>query len=232
MIALQRMEKRNDSNDGFLVFCDFDGTISTVDVVDAFLESFAAPEWTEIEKRWRNREIGSRECLDLQIAEVRALGRDEMDRFLADIRIDPGFADLARAIEPGELTILSDGFDLFIRSALARAGLGGIPFFANHLEWQAGERPRAEFPYQDPRCPMATGSCKCRLAEQQAGGRPYVYIGDGQSDFCIAGRADMVLAKGRLARFCEDEDIPHVEFETLRDLGRLLPPGAEVRRAR
>ena len=35
-----------------IVFCDFDGTITQVDVTDQILDQFAHPSWREIEQEW------------------------------------------------------------------------------------------------------------------------------------------------------------------------------------
>ena len=202
------------------VFCDFDGTITKHDVVDAFLDAFAAPEWLEIEALWRNMKIGSMECLERQMRCVPPISQKEMTEFLDDIEIDPYFVDFARSFTKGRITILSDGFDFFIQSVLDREGLTGIRHFSNHLVWRPDEAPRAEFPHFEPLCKTAAGTCKCRATKAFAPGRPFTYIGDGQSDFCVTREAAVVLAKGKLAHFCRDEKIPYVEFHTFQDISR------------
>ena len=200
------------------VFCDFDGTITKHDVVDLFLDAFAAPEWLEIEALWRNMKIGSKECLERQIACVPPLSQKEMTEFLGDIEIDPHFLEFARSFTKGRITILSDGFDFFIQSVLDRYDLRGIRHFSNRLVWRPGEAPRAEFPHFEPLCKTASGTCKCKAAGEFAEGRGFLYVGDGQSDFCVSREADLVLAKGKLAHFCRDEGIPYSEFHTFQEV--------------
>ena len=202
------------------VFCDFDGTITKHDVVDAFLDAFAAPEWLEIEASWREMKIGSKECLERQVRCVPPLGQKEMTEFLDGIEIDPHFLEFARSFSQGRITILSDGFDFFIQSVLDRHGLRGIRHFSNRLVWRPGEAPRAEFPHAEPLCKTGSGTCKCRMTETLAPGRGFLYVGDGQSDFCVSRKADLVLAKGKLAHFCRDEGIPFSEFHTFQDVSR------------
>jgi 2-hydroxy-3-keto-5-methylthiopentenyl-1-phosphate phosphatase len=202
------------------VFCDFDGTITKHDVVDLFLDAFASPEWLEIEALWRNMKIGSKECLERQIRCVRPISLKEMTEFVDEIEIDPHFLEFARTFAKGRITILSDGFDAFIQGVLDKHELRGIRHFSNRLVWSPGEAPRAEFPHFQPLCKTAAGTCKCKAAADFAPGRGSVYVGDGQSDFCVAPEADMVLAKGKLAHFCRDEGIPFVEFHTFQDVSR------------
>ncbi len=48
-------------------------------------------------------------------------------------------------------------------------------------------------------------------------------IGDGQSDFCLAGTADYVFAKDQLIEHCRINGIPHAAISDLRGARALLP---------
>ena len=50
------------------------------------------------------------------------------------------------------MKIVSDGFDRVVGAALQEAGLS-VPFFANKLEWQGGDRWRLAFPHAQRRLP-------------------------------------------------------------------------------
>jgi hypothetical protein len=71
--------------------------------------------------------------------------------------------------------------------------LRGIRYFSNKLVWAPGGAPRAEFPNFDPLCKTASGTCKCSLARALSAGRKFLYVGDGQSDFCISRAASLVM---------------------------------------
>ncbi len=53
-----------------IIVCDFDGTITQVDVTDLVLAQLAHPSWREVEQEWALGLIGSRECLERQVALV------------------------------------------------------------------------------------------------------------------------------------------------------------------
>jgi 2-hydroxy-3-keto-5-methylthiopentenyl-1-phosphate phosphatase len=203
------------------VLLDFDGTISKVDTTDLLLERFAAPAWHDIEDEWKAGRIGSRECMLRQIDLVRATPA-EMDAFIATVEIDPGFrgfVDRFRGMGHA-LMVLSDGLDRTIRTVLDRAGID-IPYFANHLQWLGGDRWRLTFPHARSTCSTLAGNCKCGFAE----GGPRVLnilVGDGRSDFCLAERADLVLAKGSLLKHCRANDLPHYGFDTFEEATTLL----------
>jgi 2,3-diketo-5-methylthio-1-phosphopentane phosphatase len=212
------------------VLVDFDGTISKVDTTDLLLERFAAPAWRDIEEEWKAGRIGSRECMVRQIDLVRATPA-EMDAFIATVEIDPGFAGfvlLFRGLGHA-LTVLSDGLDRTIRTVLDRADID-LPYFANHLQWLGGDRWRLTFPHAKGTCATLAGNCKCSFAEA----RPReitIMVGDGRSDFCVAERADLVLAKGSLREHCRGKDLPHYGFENFDEAAALLARWLDARGA-
>src|SRR5205085_393273 len=124
-----------------VVFLDFDGTISRVDVVDAILDRYADPEWLRVEQDWKAGKIGSRACLAEQMALVLA-PRADLDARLATIEIDPGFVPLLEACDAAAIRahIVSDGFDYCIARILAQVPdryqtlLDGVTVCASHLE--------------------------------------------------------------------------------------------------
>jgi len=210
---------------GWVIQCDFDGTISLRDVTDALLERFGRPGWLDLEARWVAGEIGSAECMAGQVALLEA-SPAELDGFLDGLAIDPHFAAFAAAARRLSipLEVVSDGLDHVIRRILQRHGLSGFTVLANHLV-QAGERQwRLTSPHAAAACVGACGTCKCALLANQAQGRrKTLLVGDGRSDFCVAGQADFVLAKGKLVDYCVRHGIAHAEFDTFEDaLARML----------
>ncbi len=196
------------------VFVDFDGTIAPVDTTDLLLERFAQAEWMAIEEEWKAGRIGSRECLVRQIDLVRA-SPAEMDDFVARIDIDPGFDEFIELcrLHAHAVTVVSDGLDRTVGSVLNRHGYGNLAFRANHLSWLGDDRWRLSFPHARSDCRALSGNCKCQFADA-AVGHVRVVVGDGRSDFCVAERADLVLAKSALARHCRTNDLPHIAIST------------------
>lgn len=200
---------------------DFDGTIASVDTTDQLLERFAAPAWRDIEEDWKEGRIGSRECMVRQIDLVRA-SQEEMDEFIAGIEIDPEFpifAELCTRLGHS-ITVVSDGLDRTVQTVLRRHGLE-LSYCANHLEWRGDDRWRLTFPHARSDCQSLSGTCKCGFIGQS----PHelsIVVGDGRSDFCIAGRADLVLAKGALLDHCVEAALPHAAFADFSEATEIL----------
>lgn len=201
---------------------DFDGTISCQDTTDRILERFAAPGWEEIEADWATGRIGSRECMERQVALLR-VSPDVFDTFAATLEIDWGFAAFVRLCQRRNIpvTVVSDGLDRTIRILLRRAGLGSLPVVANHIEPIGGDRWKLSSPYAAPGRACASGTCKCRVASGLS--RPLtLLVGDGRSDFCLAGEADLVFAKKSLLAHCRENGIPHRPFTSFSEAIALL----------
>jgi len=191
------------------VYVDFDGTIAPSDPTDNVFDRFCDPAWREIEREWQQGLRTARDCMASQVDLLRATP-EALDRLLRTFPIDPhfpGFVELCRRWRL-QVVVVSDGMDRVVRQVLQAAGLK-LPFFANRLQWLGGERWRLDFPFARSDCAAALGNCKCGHGLRAGGGPIQIAVGDGRSDFCLAGRSHLVLAKGQLAVHCRSEKIPH-----------------------
>jgi 2-hydroxy-3-keto-5-methylthiopentenyl-1-phosphate phosphatase len=206
-----------------IIFCDFDGTITEIDATDQILSQLAHPSWREIEQEWVRGTIGSRECLERQMALVTA-SEAELNALIDSIPVDPTFAAFYGWTRKRRtpLYIVSDGFESVIRRVLGKAGLGGrLAFrgrvFASALQWKDG-RLEARFPNADAYCSHGCATCKVAVMKKLAGGAFKIFIGDGLSDRFAAEAADLVYAKGQLLAYCRDHEIKARPFETIAEI--------------
>lgn len=190
------------------VLCDFDGTITQHDVTDNLLRRFGTVGWREIEAQWEAGLIGSRHCMTQQIG-LLDMSLPDLIGVLQTIVLDRGFVpflDVAYA-RGMPVEILSDGLAEAIQFILVRHGIHQVPVYANRLI-QRGERSwELITPYSHAGCAPDSAHCKCARLRNLS--TRVLYIGDGSSDFCIAGHVDFVLAKGRLADYCQANGIAH-----------------------
>jgi len=208
------------------VISDFDGTISRRDIGHHFFGAFI-PErarWLELLEQWRLGLISSKECLEQEIARVRA-DREDLDTFIDGEGLDPYFKDFIDFCDRRkyEVIIASDGLDYYIERLLTRFGLGFLLFNANHLILDETELRGIEFPHYNTMACTRCGNCKrAHLENLRREGYHTVYIGNGYSDRCPAEHADLVMAKGELLDHCRAQKIEYVPFENFRDIERDL----------
>ena len=202
------------------IVCDFDGTITPTDVIDNVLQRFAGPEWETIEQQWLDGHIGSRECLSLQLALIKATP-SELLAYFDSVEIDPDFPDFVDHVMGlgASIEVVSDGIEQGIARILSRNYVTLLPILANRLRQVDQDSWRIDFPYASDACRAAAGNCKCRSTPRN---KRVLVIGDGKSDMCVASTADFVFAKGSLARYCEANNIPHARFDTFAEVPALL----------
>lgn len=198
------------------VLVDFDGTIVPGDVTDHIMASFAGPEWLELEAEFQAGRMGARTCMAAQVDLIRATPSD-IARAVNERDADPAFPAFVQAcrVRNIDVTVVSDGFDVAIKTMLQRYKLD-LPFTANQLTWLGGDRWRLDFPNRAADCRTEAGNCKCRRLATTP--QRTVVIGDGRSDFCVAARADFVLSKTRLTDHCQEQGIHHWAIDGFNDV--------------
>ncbi len=194
------------------IFTDFDGTISTKDVGASLFNYFSNKKNRGTVQLWVEQKISSRECLQRECSYISA-SRQEMLAAVERIDIQPGFrefVDLARSLK-APLHIVSDGLDFYIEAFLARAGLEGLDIHANRAHFINGSM-YASFPYFANGCGFC-GCCKGeRIAALRQEGELTIFIGDGFSDRCALGAADIIFARGDLATLCREKSVDCLPF--------------------
>lgn len=212
-----------------ILFLDFDGTITRRDAVDAILEKYADPKWLTLEAEWRAGRMGSRECLQAQLAMVRA-NRKQLDSLLDEIEIDEGLASLLEMCAAQNIPahIISDGFDYCIRRILSRVNqtlhslLRNVRVCASHLQGR-GNLWQTEFPFFHQTCAHGCATCKPAVMRLlNPANAPAVFVGDGLSDQYAVESADLVFAKKGLAAYCNENSVKYISFGDLGSVARSL----------
>jgi 2,3-diketo-5-methylthio-1-phosphopentane phosphatase len=211
-----------------IVFTDFDGTVTQLDVTDEILAQLAHPSWREIEQEWTRGLIGSRECLERQIALVDA-SADELHALIDAVPIDPTFAAFYRfARKRGiPLYVLSEGFDYWIERILKRAGVNGPVRNGTHMFSSAlrleGRRLIPSFPHSAQPCEHGCATCKATLIRRLGKGNyPVIFVGDGLSDRFAVDEADVVFAKRQLLAYCQEHGKACRPFSTFADVEQAI----------
>ncbi len=189
---------------------DFDGTITKQDTCEAMVEAFADEGWQVLNELWEQRKISTVECAQ-RTFELCHASWEDLRQLLDTIELDEGFeAFLNYCRHQGyPIYVLSDGYDFNIEYLFQKQGVN-VPFFANHLAYNDGFQ--ISCPHHNPDCGKC-GTCKSNLLKQLTPpGAQCVYIGDGISDTCPARQSDLVFAKGKLLKYCQDNGISVVPY--------------------
>lgn len=215
----------DDRNARILILCDFDGTVSTKDTVNRLVrEHITSPEWRYYVKRYLVGEIGSKGVYEAVAPMMRMTG-DGIEKFVREhAALDPEFPTFLRwASDKGiDVKIVSDGFDVTIRTLFGHHGIKDVEVFANSLAIRKDGGVEITTPHSDAACDRC-GTCKLKiLRDFRSSYDKIVLIGDGESDRHAAGGADMVLALHDLFVFCAREGIPALRIDGFADVPHLL----------
>lgn len=208
-----------------LVLCDFDGTLSPLDVGNCVLSRFSVHhEWKRIDGDYKKGFIGSREAYG-EVASMLRVTREEMFHYvLGQGGLDPHFTPFYnQCLDQGrDVVIVSDGLDFYIETLLSRHGLGEITSYANRAVFGDDGTVSIEFPYSSEDCGRC-GNCKLSiLRESRDFYERIIYVGDGQSDLCPAGEADLIFAKGLLYDRFRESDKECVYYTDFSDIEKYL----------
>jgi 2-hydroxy-3-keto-5-methylthiopentenyl-1-phosphate phosphatase len=206
------------------VLLDFDGTITQADVGDEICERFADPSWRDIDRLWEEKRISLPDAQKGMWALVQGAPGAILDHALCVGRVRPGLDALIDACRRSELVLASGGFDFYIQAILGErlARFGSVYSNRGVL---GGSGVAISFPHRDALGCELCAVCKGRIADdRRAAGRRVVFIGDGTSDRCVIGRADLLFAvrDSKLARACRAAAAPFIEFDTLDEIARQL----------
>ena len=199
-------------------------------------------ELARIDALYDEGKLGSRELIlwdmDVLPREAELLAREAAQ--MPQDETFPGFVASVRG-RGAHVEIVSDGFGFYVSSNLAQLGLGDL-FVATNANRVGEGAPGMSFPFGHPSC-FVCGTCKReRVRLHQAAGRVVVFIGDGTSDRFAAAHADLVFAKGSLARICDAAGWPYIGWSTFAEVraeverafadGRLPPDAGDLDRWR
>jgi len=196
---------------------DWDGTVTTEDGLHLVLLEFGDTTIYETAEELLGRTLTLHEVIALEFRSVCSPLQDVVDWVCDNVRVRPGFVELARLRAP---TIVSSGFHELIEPVLEREGLD-LDVRANRLDAR-GDGWDVRFRSVDP-CPVCGEPCK-RAVVADLGA--FAFAGDGYSDRCVAGAASRVFARDGLADYLKGTGVRFEPFEDFHDVERMLDGAA------
>lgn len=198
-----------------VIFCDFDGTITEQDSLKWLLRSHGPKNWPEIEEKMSKGLLSERQVLQSIFSNMTLNWDEAKETLIKAIRLDPGFRSFMYWALKSSLKfkILSGGFEEVIDLLLAEEGFVGIPRVANRVS--ASAKGWSVSISETPRLCDLCSHCKSWSIQKKITDSPestIVYIGDGLSDICAIHLADIIFAKGSLAKYCAEKNMNFFEF--------------------
>ncbi|MFP4649991.1 MAG: HAD-IB family phosphatase [Desulfobacterales bacterium] len=197
------------------VFCDFDGTITAQESLQAVFEHFVPDKWQDMKARLVSGSVTLRSGVREMLESIPSARYCEVLSFVRQIPLRPGFEDFLGFLEKNGITfvIVSGGV-----RGMVEAGLGPLidrvsRVFAADVD-DSG-------PYLEVHSEFEGGSELVAKAEVMKlfNADPRIVIGDGMTDYNMARSGDLVFARGSLAGYLEDEGLAWIRWEDFNDIG-------------
>lgn len=166
--------------------------------------------------------IGTKETCMKHLELVEEFSLEKFNEHISEEEIDEHFGDFVSFCNDNnfEVYVLSGGWDYYIDNILKRENIK-IKFFSTRMIWDefSGELS-SEFIYEDEYCRLCE-TCKRNILINKTNdleNEISVFIGNGNSDFCVSNYADIVFAKGRLASYCWKNNITYYDYNNFSDV--------------
>ena len=194
-----------------VVFCDFDGTITTKGMIDEIGEVFIGQRWLDLKRRMLDRKLTLLEGVPMAFESIPSSQKDAIVNHVRKTAvIRDGFGQLLDFCDENALpfVVVSGGLDFFVEtvlaqyySRLARVYTIGTDFSSKNL-WLTHT-------YVCDTC----GLCKAKVMDEYPG-KAHILIGDGLTDLHGAHQADLVFARAGLAEYLSKEGCEFKPYDT------------------
>ncbi|MFW6429112.1 MAG: HAD-IB family phosphatase [Desulfosalsimonas sp.] len=200
------------------VFCDFDGTITARESLQAVFERFVPDKWEDMKHKLVSGSVTLRTGVREMIESIPSKSYGEVLSFVGRIPLRPGFEEFLDYLDCRGIpfVIVSGGV-----RGMVEAGLGPLikrayrvfaadvydtgPYLKVHSQFEGGSELVAKVEVM-------------RLFDAD----PRIVIGDGMTDYNMAGNADLIFARGSLARYLEKSGIDIIRWEDFNDIRKEL----------
>ncbi len=201
-------------NEKIFVFCDFDGTITATESLEAVFREFLPGKWEPVKDKLIAGETTLRQAVPAMIEAIESEKCPEIAKFVSKIPIRPGFSDFLNFLENTgiPMVIVSGGVRKMVEIKLGEL-LGQVhDVVAVDVD--------ASGPYLSVHSAFSGGSELVDKASviDSYGADVKIVVGDGITDFNMARHADLVFARDSLAKYLERKKARHVMWEDFTDI--------------
>ncbi len=208
----------------WVLLCDFDGTIVTIDTCEFLLDTFVKEDWRTFNTFLERGEITLEECTRKQLSMLNISEEGALKTLEKVTSFRPHFTELVDYCDTlgMRFIVASGGLDFVIKHFLRIKGLEKrvrVYSATSRITRDGIELSFPELVY------CTSLDFKEDLVKQyNKQGFKTIYVGDGLSDFNAVRRADFlfVIKDSRLAELCKRKNILHHEITDFQEIIKSL----------
>jgi 2-hydroxy-3-keto-5-methylthiopentenyl-1-phosphate phosphatase len=213
-------------NSSRVVFCDFDGTITTKDTFVSVLEKFAPKAAVQILPAVFRREITLKAATNKTLGSISAQDYPAMIEFIAQHPVRPGLKEFIEFLNDATIpfVIISGGLTGMVKAVLEHQQLmdGVTAIYAGEVE------TIGEFLQPYSAISNDTEFVAKEIAMAQYSAQEKIAIGDSVTDINMSLAADLVFARDRLKQYLDAENKPYVQWHDFWEIRDYLAASWQV----
>ena len=201
------------------VFCDFDGTVTSIDTFDAVVNAATPQLWAELKQQLFNFEINLRQGMQALADGLTPEDLERMVNHMGQFAPRPCFLPFLAALERAGLpfVLVSGGLVPLVDEVLGPHRHRLHQLIAAEVLPHSQGGLRFHSPFANDQELVA----KAEVVKRYGRGRSVV-IGDSITDLGMAEEADLVFARQPLSGWLEQRGVAHHHWESFADVEAVL----------
>jgi 2-hydroxy-3-keto-5-methylthiopentenyl-1-phosphate phosphatase len=200
-------------DDGVLIQCDFDGTVTPEDMSYLLLDTYAGGDWRALLQQYRQKRISVGRFNASAFTMIKEDEETLKEFVRQNYEVRPGFLQAVDYCHRKgfRFVVVSNGLDFYIKTILQAIGLGEIELHAARTQFgKDGMDARYIDPQGDE---MQNDFKKAYIQHFLKQDYRIAYIGNGDSDIPSAGLAHHVFATDALLQHYRAKGLECTPFE-------------------
>ena len=201
-----------------VVFCDFDGTITTQDTFVSVLEKFAPETASQVLPALFRRELSLKDGISKTLGAIPARHYPDIIEFIAEQPVRPGLKEFIEFLNDKAVpfVVISGGLTGMVKAVLEYQDLtkGVSAIYAGEVD------TTGEFLQPYSQISSDTEFVAKAIAMERYPASQKIAIGDSVTDINMCLAADLVFARDRLKQYLDSENksyIPWQDFWEIKD---------------
>lgn len=204
-----------------VIFCSFDGTITTNNITDQLLQTFASTDdWRRVKEDLLLRKTTSKQSVVKTFSLLPSSIREDIVQYVLETAvIRDGFEEFVQFTKALNipLYVVSNNVDFIVKPLLENI----VPFSHTYCNTASflSEYVQIDFPHEcDSYCDSSCGCCKTSIMQKNlTPNQQSIIIGSSFADLEAAQHANIVIARDSLVESCKEYGISFAPFQSFYD---------------
>lgn len=201
-----------------IIFCDFDGTITADDTIEAFMQLFIERDIREIGYEMARQGYTVKRAISTMMSQIPVERYKEQTGFFDQLAVRDGFGQfLDHCHSVGvPVVIVSGGIEQMVERTIAPWREEVLAVYSAKVDL-SGTHARIYSHYESETEMVSKPSIMKEFSYEKA-----ICIGDSYTDLEMAALSDVVFARDRLAEYLDTSEVAYYPYDDFHDIIKQL----------